>query len=619
MYLSERLTEKREGDEGKDQNTDATNICDICAVVFLKLPYYLISSCNKKTISGILVDKIKFDESAINIDAHASADPLEWIDICKLLHSNILKSTASLFVGIGPRTLMNGEYMTSLISAISLLHPNNTTGDSNDDTNESFSQYIQNVRVRAVQKKSISTNNNESNKNNSNDDDNDDDDDGISLRLVQDIWIHLVFLARDLLVHFPELLPKALPQLCEALLMKSNSEEASLFVRTNSSRGGGEFPTPSECLLVLVLSSICVSLSESTVSPISSSSSSSSSNTEDIKVAMIKKQVRTKRVAVARACLKEQLDPIFDNLTDICERMLKYSPDKGVEAAAVLCDITQLFTLDDSNSAPSLSPVNSNHEKLITSRVLSILVKIWMDILSDANSNRGGGNNMIATVSRITKLLSIVCLQRTDTSAFLIRLPNFIKTVISVKDSWDNNCSSNGDIVIKPGCLLSLLIGIICAVDALNIVNDSTSQLDLELRHTLKCILDEYSKIDSILSSENVNDASTGRLIRSENALFLIDSLSICIEMQSIRLLNEAHKEMMKTWVMDIVTIINMITSKIIAMRSKQNDNEISGNSTMVDRSLDSVDDNLNYYDNIKRLCKGLRSLLEEQETTKID
>ena len=613
VYLSDqRSTDK--GDEEGDQNKDS-NICDICAIVFLKLPYYLLSSCNKKTISSIIVDKIKFDESDVNVH-HANVDPLGWTDICKLLHINILKSTASLFVGIGSKTLMNGDYMTSLINAISLLHPSNANDDDNvssDDMNASFSQYIQSVRMRVSQKKSDlnkdHSENGSSNDNSDNDiytNNNNDDDYDVSLRLIQDIWIHLVFLARDLLVHFPELLPKTLPQLCEILLRKNRTEEVSVFLKADSTRG---FPTPSECLLVLVLSSTCASLSEPTSSP-----TLSSSNTEEIKIAMIKKQVRTKRTAVARSCLKKLLDPIFSNLTDICERMLKYSPDKGVEAAAVLCDITQLFIIDDTAPSSSLSPVNRSHEKLITSRVLSMLVKIWMDILSDVKSNRGG-NNMIATVCRITKLLSIACLQSTDTSAFLIRFPNFIPTVTSVKDSWDNQ---NGDVVIKPGCLLSLLIGIMTAVDALNIGNDAINQLDLELRFTLKCILDEYSKIDSILSSKNANDASTGRLIRSENALSLIDSLSICIEMQNIKLLNKAHKEMLKVWVIDIVSIINTIISKIIAIRSIQNDKEIR-NPAIVDRSLDSVDDNLNYYDTIKRLCKGLRSLFEEQETTKTD
>jgi hypothetical protein len=69
---------------------------------------------------------------------------------------------------------------------------------------------------------------------------------------------------------------------------------------------------------------------------------------------------------------------------------------------------------------------------------------------------------------------------------------------------------------------------------------------------------------------------------------------------------------------MDIVSTTNTITSKIISKKSNQSDvNDV--NSNMVDKSLDSLDDNLSFYDDIRRLCKGFRSLLEEQETTKID
>jgi len=467
-----------------------------------------------------------------------------------------------------------------------------------------FSQYIHGVNIRINQRKSDQADSN-------NEISVEDEEDYIVQRMIQDIWIHLVFLTRDLLIQFLELLPKTLPQLCESLLTEEGVSEFSVDRKT--------FPTSAECLLVLIFSSIAVSLSSSSQS--SSSTSSSSSEMEDIKVTMIKKQVRVKRITAARVCLKKLIDPIFDKLTDIIERMLQHSPDKGIEAAAMLCDIIQLFTtIDESVTTTPLllkESINSSHEKLISSRLLSILVKIWIDLLSGTNDDHSG-NNMVATVSRITRILSVICLQRVESGAFLIRLPNFMKSINTIIETWN----INNDVIVKSGCLISLLLGLLASIDAGHINNNNnnnaSSQLELALQSTMKNIIDEFTRINIILSSKDLDDSNTGRLIRSDNALPLIDSLSICIEAHSTKLLSKTHKDVVRLWTMDIVSTTNTITSKIISKKSNQSDvNDV--NSNMVDKSLDSLDDNLSFYDDIRRLCKGFRSLLEEQETTKID
>ena len=465
-----------------------------------------------------------------------------------------------------------------------------------------FSQYIHGVNIRINQRKSDQADSN-------NEISVEDEEDYIVQRMVQDIWIHLVFLTRDLLIQFPELLPKTLPQLCESLLTEEGVSEFSVDRKT--------FPTSAECLLVLIFSSIAVSLSS--VPQSSSSTSASSSEMEDVKVTMIKKQVRIKRITAARVCLKKLIDPIFDKLTDIIERMLQHSPDKGVEAAAMLCDIIQLFTTVDESvtTTPLLlkESINSSHEKLISSRLLSILVKIWIDLLSGTNDDHSG-NNMVATVSRITRILSVICLQRVESGAFLIRLPNFMKSINTIIETWN----INNDVIVKSGCLISLLLGLLGSIDAGHINtnnNNASSQLELALQSTMKNVIDEFTRINIILSSKDLDDSNTGRLIRSDNALPLIDSLSICIEAHSTKLLSKTHKDVVRLWTMDIVNTTNTITSKIISKKSNQSDvNDI--NSNMVDKSLDSLDDNLSFYDDIRRLCKGFRlSLIHISEPTR--
>jgi hypothetical protein len=598
VYLS-GIAEKGDEDGVDSTGSHAANICDICAIVFLKLPCYLLS-CDKQKASQLITDKIKFDKDTDDVNLTSNA--LEWIDICKLFHTNILKSTASLLVGMGSRTLISGDYLTSLIKAITYLRPNNNRNINDDsNTNMTFAQYIQSINTRIRQAKDIQID--------SNDNDIEISEEEYTVqRIAQDIWIHFIFLTRDLLIQFPELLPKTLPQLCDSLINEDDASSVFLSVDRN------KFPTSSECLLVLVFSSIAVSLSASPQSP------TSTPELEDVKVAMIKKQVRAKRIAAARVCLKKQIDPVFDKLTDIMERMLHHSPDKGVEAAAMLCDVIQLFiTIDDSvtmNPITLNELINNSHEKLITSRVLSILVKIWMDLLPVANNDQG--TNMIAIVSRITRLLSVICLQRVQSGTFVIRLPNFINSIVAIKDTWNDNNSSA--IIVKSGCLLSLLLGLIVALDSsnLNANNDTLLQLEHVLQSTMKHIIDEFTRINIILSSKDLDDSNAGRLIRTDNALPLIDSISVCIEAHNIKLLNKTHKDIIRQWTIDIVNITNTITSRIIAKKSNQNDiNNIDAN--MIDKSLDSLDDNLSYYDDIKRLCKGFRSLLEEQETTKID
>jgi hypothetical protein len=193
-----------------------------------------------------------------------------------------------------------------------------------------------------------------------------------------------------------------------------------------------------------------------------------------------------------------------------------------------------------------------------------------------------------------------------------------MKSINTIIETWN----INNDVIVKSGCLISLLLGLLASIDAGHINNNNnnnaSSQLELALQSTMKNIIDEFTRINIILSSKDLDDSNTGRLIRSDNALPLIDSLSICIEAHSTKLLSKTHKDVVRLWTMDIVSTTNTITSKIISKKSNQSDvNDV--NSNMVDKSLDSLDDNLSFYDDIRRLCKGFRSLLEEQETTKID
>lgn len=525
-----------------------------------------------------------------------------------MFHTNILKSTASLLVGIGSRTLLHGGYLTSVMNAITLVHPKIMNNEFTSTTEMTFAQYIQSVNIRIKQQKN---NDNDSINNNDNISS---EEDYIVQTMMQDIWIHLIFLVRDLLIQFPELLPKTLPQLCEALLTEEDAAE-SVFLTVDKKT----FPTSSECLLVLVFSSIAISISV-ILNSTSSTAMTTSLEMDEVKAIMIKKQVRIKRIISARACLKKIIDPINNKLTDIIERMLHHSPDKGIEAAAMLCDIIQLFiTLDESITMTPLiiESINNSHEKMIASRMLSILAKIWIDLLSESNNDKG--NNMIATVSRITRLLSVVCLQRVETGIFLIRLPNFNKSINLILDTWKS--INQQDIIVKSGCLVSLLFGLIASLDSSSVKtnNDIIAQLELALQCSMNHIMDEFTRINLILSSKDLNDSNTGRLIRSDNILPLIDSLTISIEAQSIKLLNATHQDMIRLWTIDIVNITNTITSKIISKKSIQVDIDNNIDNNMVDKSLDCLDDNLSYYDDIKRLCKGFRSLLESQETTKID
>ena len=119
------------------------------------------------------------------------------------------------------------------------------------------------------------------------------------------------------------------------------------------------------------------------------------------------------------------------------------------DAAALLCDVASLYTVDCLRD--DVLPAGSgghHHERLIASRALPVLAHMWTEAaraLLDAHrgdspaATAGGGAlapaapaAIAAALHRVTAALATAALQRGATAAFLVRVPRFVDTLAAL-------------------------------------------------------------------------------------------------------------------------------------------------------------------------------------------
>lgn len=197
--------------------------------------------------------------------------------------------------------------------------------------------------------------------------------------MAKEIWVHLAFLCRDIMVQRPEILTgtTALLQVVGALI----SLEAPVSVGASPS----SFPTAPECMVVLILAGVVTGISSthikhSTAVPV----------TDGATTAVVERDHESSRLRIRHCsegrmsmqkCLETSSPPLLTVVVGICERISGVS--SGVDNAdgpALLCDIVALYTADVRSQ--SVHP----HERLITSRAISALVRMWMGIAGTSSA-----------------------------------------------------------------------------------------------------------------------------------------------------------------------------------------------------------------------------------------
>lgn len=239
--------------------TKEETVGKINAAIFLKLPLYLLES-NQAEISHLFND-MSFDPLSESNDDDVGNDDrpqqghhelLSMHDICRRFHTLMLRGSVSLISPAGAEYLKRGEHLTLLGRAIDVLRPNHPQilNNSLELVNRkgvsdiTLSQHIHNVIfvTNKEEEEREDEEGKEAEKGNGNgkgEGEGEGETEGdVTEEMTEeerlkklrskenqeicdwckDIWIHLVFLARDLMAHFPELIASSLPGLTSCLL-----------------------------------------------------------------------------------------------------------------------------------------------------------------------------------------------------------------------------------------------------------------------------------------------------------------------------------------------------------------------------------------------------------------
>lgn len=271
------------------------------------------------------------------------------------------------------------------------------------------------------------------------------------------------------LIFFPT--PSTLHPLCSSYTLCTASNLFSF-----SRAPINSFPTSSECLFVLVISSLASSLCEETHSRQSAMSA--------------EEQLARRKQFQAMVALKGILNDKLAVLGSICERMVRYSGDNGTEAASLLCNIIRLYLIHSPtdegadvqynainvSGSTILQPsriVQEAHEKLISSRFVSLVVQCWVDLAAQGKQNgeqmgashrEANGAQTASVRTRLSDLISRMCLQCVTTGRFIMNLPSFFSSVMNTASTWESKeavASTN----LTAEELLPLLLGLVAATD----------------------------------------------------------------------------------------------------------------------------------------------------------
>jgi hypothetical protein len=199
--------------------------------------------------------------------------------------------------------------------------------------------------------------------------------------MAKDIWIHLSFLCRDLFVQHPESLdhPTALHAVLGALIPLGS-------ITSTGTGPSSSFPTAEECVFALILAGIVTGVVHTDAADTARDAVSTGVTATVIEDNRERLKQRAVRCSKARTTLRKHLDSFTPSLlvvaVAICERISTTSASNtNGDGASLLCDIATLYTAETEGTAQALSRAHP-HEHLMSSRALSALVCMWVDIVS---------------------------------------------------------------------------------------------------------------------------------------------------------------------------------------------------------------------------------------------
>jgi hypothetical protein len=389
-----------------DNNRESAVSC-LCSAVFINLPLRLLT-LSRKQLSTIFRDQPSTaipNQNDFSV-AGKEVDLLPWVEICHRVRNFIMLGTSSL-LACSPTSATSvdsriGDCLVSLSTAIKMVRCDKRNRDivrvKMDDELTTLHQcflFNDDLALKAAlddrkagdgpaaaaagagaavdgttQGTATSSSESES---------------GAICGMAKDIWIHLSFLCRDLFVQHPESLdhPTALPAVLGALIPLGS-------ITSTGTGPSSSFPTAEECVFALILAGIVTGVVHTDAGDTSRDAVSTGVTATMIEDNRVRLKQRAVRCSKARTTLRKHLDSFSPSLlvvaVAICERISNTSASNtNGDGAALLCDIATLYTAEAEGTAQALSRAHP-HEHLVSSRALSALVCMWIDIVSREGS-----------------------------------------------------------------------------------------------------------------------------------------------------------------------------------------------------------------------------------------
>lgn len=240
---------------------------------------------------------------------------------------------------------------------------------------------------------------------------------------LQKVWLHMTFLARDVVVQCPSLLERSLGDLLASI--DSLSTDIDRFKNAGSGRLSDEtYPSSRECLQALVCANIASALQNVSNTVVEASAGA--------------------REAFRRTICHEKGNNIgssvtFGSLVVILERMGRLSTDGGAEACALLLDVSALFVDKRDARGRALRrwvDVEAMHQNLLSSRALPVLVDFLARFMGSEGASQAGKTPV---TTQLIGFLSEASLQGPHTIAsFLLRLPLFLPAIRAIVETWSS-------------------------------------------------------------------------------------------------------------------------------------------------------------------------------------
>ncbi len=445
--------------------------------MFLSQPEKLLQM-NRAALSAIFKKRdlnIEMNEEVIfSSMTDSSTTILLWDEIFEEFFSFLLRGSASLICGMVPddttwcaANITSGKHLDKLCQSLSLfgkLLSLAFVSKEESPANTSKEATLHEALTARVMR--------------------DSNDDKALISSLQKVWLHLAFLARDILVQCPSLVEPSLGTvLTSVACLSTNIDDAF----QGSAGSTSSYPSSKECLQALICANIAAALSGPPPSGKGAETAATAKAREAFRRITSGDGQRSGNVTLL-------------GLVDTLERMGRQASDGGAEACSLLLDICNLY-LDDRDTRgiafKRASEAETMYQSLLSSRAVPVLVDLFARFMGAEGPSH---HRKTPIVAQLVTFFSQATLQGSgNIGSFLVRLPLFLPSVRAVTKTWNEE---NEIVAVSPAETIPLFLAL-CIALSLDKPLEPSHELVLALKGSVSLTLARLQAAGQVKVSEH--------------------------------------------------------------------------------------------------------------------